>query len=133
MNKRFLQYLRVRSISQARLAELSGVSISTISRFCRGGAIGTNNLVLLLKACENLSLDWLFFERGPMLKDAGGPAGGNLLAGGRILEDRDVPGVISELLRATSDRDRVIHDRDATITELHRLLLALQGKGVPSV
>lgn len=147
MNERFLQYIRLKGLSQRRLSDLSCVSVSTISRFCSGGTISSDKLQKLLQVCDDLSLEWLFFDSGSMMRSRGGmTVNMGAYAGADVLNDesvtvrdssgvhveRSASGVRSEALAAKdaviAERDRVISERDATIGRLQELLLSVSGK-----
>lgn len=68
MGSRFLEYLRFKGISQKRVSVLSGVTESTVSRFCCGQVISSDKLMKIIEPFTDLSLEWLFFGRGPMLR-----------------------------------------------------------------
>jgi len=113
INKRVAQYLRLKDITLRQLSAMSGVSGSTISRFCNGGAISSNHLQHILQVCDDLSLDWLFYGKGPMLKSE---AGTEAIPG----EDTLLMEALAEKDRVISERDKVISERDQTIRELLR-------------
>ncbi len=96
-------------MTQARLADISGVSKSTISRFLAGIPITTDKLQRIIQSCKDLSLEWLFFGVGTMLK------GNN---DGEVL-----PALIMEKDRIISARDETISKKDATICRMQELLL----------
>ena len=64
VGERFSLYLRILRISQKRISQLSGVPESTVSRFCLGRPIASDNLQKLLLVSDDLSLEWLFMGRG---------------------------------------------------------------------
>lgn len=147
MNGRFLQYLRIKNLSQNKLSELTCVSVSTISRFCRGGAIASDNLLRLLQACDDLSLEWLFFGSGTMVRDRSraniniGSLGGVDVASGEAIlvknsngvhvdgtTDKGILAALAEKERIIVEKDRIIHERDVTIGDLNRLLLEAQKR-----
>lgn len=140
MKQRFSQYLRNKSLSLNKLSEISGVSVSTISRFCRGGVIGSDNLLAILQACDDLSLEWLFFGLGPMYRPSRNSessvgnhfdkliGNGSYLSIRNIYEDKNFLAVVAEMDHIISEKDRTIHDRDMTITNLQHMLLEIQKK-----
>lgn len=134
MHKRFSQYLRLKGVSYRSLAELSCVSLSSISRFCTGTPISSDKLLKLLQCCDDLSLEWLFYGSGDMLRagknnmyNVGAFAGSEISSGDSVFV-KNASGVHVErgesrtLLELIAEKDRIISERDATITELHRLL-----------
>ena len=68
MNARFVQYLGFKGMSQSELSELSCVPKSTVSRFCAGHAIGSDKLLKMLQVCDDLSLEWLMYNTGDMIR-----------------------------------------------------------------
>lgn len=142
MHRRFLQYIRLKGFSQRRISELSKVSVSSVSRFCSGQPISSDKLVKLLRICEDLSLEWLFYGSGDMLLNSGVSQFGlgAFVGAGVVAEDSsfvsDSPGAhvvltpsiavnraLAEKDRIIAERDLVISRRDQTILELNRLLL----------
>ena len=135
MHKRFSQYLRLKGVSYRSLAELSCVSLSSISRFCTGTPISSDKLLKLLQCCDDLSLEWLFYGTGEMIRagknnntfNVGAFAGSEISSGDSVFV-KNATGVHVErgesrtLLELVAEKDRIISERDATITELHRLL-----------
>lgn len=141
MYSRFLQYLRVKGISQRSLSELSHVSTSTVSRFCAGQPIGSDKLFSLLQVCDDLSLEWLFFGIGEMFrgKDSGSVnigqfAGSDMSSDNsvRVINSRGARVVTpknrdSDLLELLQEKDAVISDRDQTISRLHEVIVSLMA------
>ena len=146
MNERFLQYIRLKNISQNKLSELSGVSVSTISRFCNGGVISSDKLLRLLQVCDDLSLDWLFYGSGSMIRRGEsvninmGPLAGADVATGDVTVVKNSSGVsmdktmdrqlflrIADKDRIITEKDKTISERDATIRELNRIIIQLQS------
>lgn len=132
MGGRFLKYLQATGRTQLSLSRETGVAASILSRFCSGGVITSDNLCRLVEGCPDLSLDWLFFGSGPMLRSASCP---DVVSDGSVLV-KDANGVtvsngpggvlidaIQEKDRVISEKDRVISERDITIQRLHELLL----------
>ena len=115
MNKRLLQYMRIKGISQRALSARSGVNIATVSRFCNGSCIGSDNLCRLLKACDDLSLEWILRGEGEMLKSAPGPVAAPE-------KNNPVMDALAEKDRVISERDRAISERDQTILDLLGML-----------
>ena len=141
MYSRFLQYLRVKGISQRSLSESSHVSASTVSRFCAGQPIGSDKLFSLLQVCDDLSLEWLFFGIGEMFrgKDSGSVNIGQF-AGSDMSSDHSVRVINSrgarvvtpknrdcDLLELLQEKDAVISDRDQTISRLHEVIVSLMA------
>ena len=122
MHERFLLYIRTKGLTQKRLSELSGVSTSMISRFCAGSPISSDKLVSLLHVCDDLSLDWLFFSCGAMLREASFGSGMGKDAAG---DDGYFSSLIAEKDRIIAQKDRVIQERDETIRRLYERLLEL--------
>lgn len=141
MNERFSQYLRIKGLSMRRLSELSGVSVSVISRFCGGSSISTDKLLRLLQVCDDLSLEWLFYSTGEMIRKCdGATVNVGSFAGADVAQDNSVVvknsnGVnvnpsskenslaLVEKDRIILEKDRIISERDATIQELLKKLL----------
>lgn len=137
MNKRFFQYLRVKNVSQRSLSKLTGIATSVISRFCGGNSISTDNLQRLVQVCDDLSLEWLFYGTGQMIRGHGDTitynngkyAGSDVVQGGGVMVkgsenvnvsrgDKTKDDIISERDRTISERDSVIAQKDAYILEL---------------
>lgn len=155
MNVRFSQYLRLKGISQHKLSELSCVPASTISRFLSGRPVGSDSLLKLLQVCDDLSLEWLFFGSGQMMRSRDGVtvnmgafAGADVAPGGDLTMIRDSPGAgvhgtgeslresgssLKEKDRVIAERDRAISERDALVTKLYALLLEKGVPGIPSL
>ena len=111
MNTRLSIYLSANHITQAQLATITSVSKSTISHFLSGHPITSNNLQRIIQSCKDLSLEWLFFGVGAMLK-------------GDYADD-DIPALIAEKDRIISARDETITKKDATICRMQELLLQI--------
>jgi len=111
MKERLFQYMRIKGISQRALSARSGVNVATVSRFCNGSCIGSDNLCRLLQACDNLSLEWLFRGEGDMLRTAPG----SVAALRKNTPDTDA---LTEKNRIISERDRTISERDQIIRDL---------------
>lgn len=107
MNTRLSIYLSVKHITQTRLATITGVSKSTLSHFLTGRPITSDKLLRIIQTCEDISLEWLFFGVGTMIK------GDN---DGAYLQTQ-----ISEKDRIISARDETILKKDAMITRLQEL------------
>ena len=137
-------YLRTKGVSQRKLARLSGVSVSIVSRFCNGMVITSDKLFRLLEHCDDLSLDWLLFGAGEMTRQTDNAAyrvsqgagadfsgNGSVLVknsnGVKVLSPSSTQGTLISLLaekdRIIADKDRVIGERDEMIRRLHEMLL----------
>lgn len=140
MNKRFKKYLGLRQITQKEMASLSGVSEMQISRFCNNNIITVKTLLKLLSACDDLSLDYLFFGYGEVLKQKDGDITVNY---GSIHNSRNesigdnsivvknssknnfpsaeyinLHQLLNEKEKLIAEKDRIISERDATIGRL---------------
>lgn len=135
MYERFLQYIHTKKLSQRKLSELSCVSASTVSRFCSGLSIVSDKLLKLLQVCDDLSLEWLFYGSGEMLRRGEGSTYnvGTFAGADAVSKDSVVVGdskgacvqqgsSFADLQKLLLEKDRVISERDRTISELHRLL-----------
>lgn len=141
MGERFFEYLRFKGLSQKKVSELSCVSTSMISRFCKGGAIASDKLLRILQVCDDLSLEWLFYDTGKMIRSGVDSVTNNYgkYAGAEVTKDsvlvqhsRDVhvkqlassesQAVIMEKDRLILEKDRIISERDRTIKELLQAL-----------
>ncbi len=135
MNKRFKKYLGLRQITQKEMASLSGLSEMQISRFCNNNIITVNALLKLLSACDDLSLDFLFFGYGSILKTKNSDVTynyGNIqnnhsedISNNSIFtEDSsqkqklDFLQILHEKEKLLAEKDRIISERDATISRL---------------
>lgn len=135
MNKRFKKYLALRGITQKEMSTLSGVSEMSISRFCSNDKISVRTLVKLLSACDDLSLDYLFFGYGSILKKTEGHTtnygtinnneqndiiGDNayVMKTTTVNQDTYPRDLISEKDRIITECHRIISERDATISQL---------------
>lgn len=143
MNKRFFEYLRVKKVSQRSLSKLTGIAPSVISRFCSGNSISSDKLQRLVQACEDLSLEWLFYGNGEMIRTHGDTITYNTgkYAGSDVVQDGGVMvkgskhvsvspgGEISPDCKAKDDiiaeRDRTISERDAVIAKKDAYILEL--------
>lgn len=137
MNGRFVVYLKSKGLSQKEISELSCVSASTVSRFCSGSPISSDKLLRLLQVCDDLSLDWLFFGTGDMVRSRTcdsysfnmGSFSGSDISHDHSVNIRSSPGAqVGALSRMDVDlllaeKDRVISERDATIGKLNELLV----------
>lgn len=151
MHNRFKQYLRIKVISQKEIAEQAGVSAMLVSRFCKTGSTSLANFCKLLSVCNDLSLDYLFFGVGSILREGRGvtvncgsvsgtfnnnSSGDNSLINqnstvgqdvkaGNISQDNDSSNkdkLIMEKDRIIAQKDKIISERDDTITRLTRSL-----------
>lgn len=146
MNERFYEYLRIKNLSQRRLAELSGVSLSSVTRFCHGSPIASDKLLRLLQVCDDLSLEWLFYASGDMLRSHSastmniGPfAGADIVTKDSIMvknsndvrlpgvKDRHIIDVLAEKDRIILEKDRIILEKDRMIAERDQMISSLQG------
>lgn len=137
MNGRFVVYLKSKGLSQKEISELSCVSAATVSRFCSGSPISSDKLLRLLQVCDDLSLEWLFFGTGDMVRSRScdsytfnmGSFSGSDISHDHSVNIRSSPGAqVGALSRADVDlllaeKDRVISERDATIGRLNELLV----------
>lgn len=137
MNGRFVVYLKSKGLSQKEISELSCVSAATVSRFCSGSPITSDKLLRLLQVCDDLSLDWLFFGTGDMVRSRTcdsytfnmGSFSGSDISHDHSVNIRSSPGAqVGALSRMDVDlllaeKDRVISERDATIGKLNELLV----------
>lgn len=137
MNGRFVIYLKSKGLSQKEISELSCVSAATVSRFCSGSPISSDKLLRLLQVCDDLSLDWLFFGTGDMVRSRTcdsytfnmGSFSGSDISHDHSVNIRSSPGAqVGSLSRMDVDlllaeKDRVISERDATIGKLNELLV----------
>ncbi len=130
MGDRFSEYLRFKGFSQKKVSDLSSVSESTVSRFCSGGIISSDNLVRLLKVCPDLSPDWLLLGVGLMIRCGQGEMKVNSgpFAGDEVVSDKSIlvknardvmvsHGVDEYYLNLLAEKERIIHDKDVTISE----------------
>ena len=143
MGTRLTAYLRHKRLPQKKIAELSGVSKATVSRFCGGGVIASDKLARILRQCDDLSLEWFFFGTGEMLRsrNADVMVNNGVYAGADVVTDNSVhvanargvnvtqhgQGSNYQVLLAEKDRllvekDKIISDRDETIRELLRIV-----------
>lgn len=142
MNKRFKKYLGLRQITQKEMASLSGISEMQISRFCNNNIITVKTLLKLLSACDDLSLDYLFFGYGEVLKQKAGDitvnygsihnnnnrnegAGDNSIVIKTSSKDNfhstdsaTLHHLLNEKEKLIAEKDRIISERDATIGRL---------------
>ena len=126
------------------MAELSGVSVTVVNRFCSGEVIGSDKLLRMLQVCDDLSLEWLFYGTGEMIRKCGdvtvnvGDFAGVEMNGaepmvvsrspGSVVERNGIRVDYEELLRRKDEvieqKDNIISKRDEMISELQRLLVA---------
>ena len=146
MGERFFVYLRSKGLSQRKVSDLSRVAMSTVSRFCSGASISSDSLLRLISVCDDLSLDWLFYSTGEMIRSRDGNttmnfgtyAGADVVQGSKfsVKDSTDVRvgshsfGV--DLVQVVTERDRsiarlneVISERDRTISGLYDRLRSL--------
>ena len=137
MNGRFVVYLKSKGLSQKEISELSCVSAATVSRFCSGSPISSDKLLRLLQVCDDLSLEWLFFGTGDMVRSRScdsytfnmGSFSGSDISHDHSVNIRSSPGAQVGALSRTdvdlllAEKDRVISERDATIGRLNELLV----------
>lgn len=137
MNGRFVIYLKSKGLSQKEISELSCVSAATVSRFCSGSPISSDKLLRLLQVCDDLSLEWLFFGTGDMVRSRTcdsytfnmGSFSGSDISHDHSVNIRSSPGAqVGALSRKDVDlllaeKDRVISERDATIGKLNEILV----------
>lgn len=140
LGTRFSEYLKFKGVTQKRISQLSRVSESLVSRFCSGGAISSDKLQRILQACDDLSLEWLFFGSGEMIRGHRGDVTNNYgkYAGADIVRDKGVVlknaggihvesneifrQLLSEKDRIILEKDKVISERDQSIRELIGML-----------
>ena len=142
MEDRFVKYLRFKDITQKKLSELSSVTESAISRFCKGGNISSDKFLKLLQCCEDLSLEWLFYGTGEMIRSCnnsitnnyGAFSGSDIVTDDSVLvknskdvrvntpKDKSYINLIAQKDRIIAEKDRIISERDKTIQHLYSLL-----------
>lgn len=149
MGERFFVYLRSKGLSQRKVSDLSRVALSTVSRFCSGSSISSDSLLRLISVCDDLSLEWLFYSTGEMIRfrdgnttmNFGTYAGADVVHGSKV-SVKDSSGVNvaqhsvgSDLSQIISERDRmiarlndVISERDRTISALYKRLNILSDE-----
>lgn len=67
---RIKQYLDIKGISVSAFERSIGMSNASFGKSLKkGGAIGTDKLENILSAYPDISVEWLFFGKGSMLKD----------------------------------------------------------------
>ncbi|MBR1637407.1 MAG: helix-turn-helix transcriptional regulator [Bacteroidales bacterium] len=128
MHKRFFEYLTAKGLTAQKISELSCVSKSTVSRFCAGRAIGSDNLLRILQVCDDLSLEWFFYGTGQMLRgrdgitmNMGQYAGAEVASeNGVIVKDSTNVKVRTsyDLHELLAEKDRIIMKKDSLIMEL---------------
>ena len=144
MNRRFSQYLRFKGVSLRSLSGLTCISSSTISRFCNGEAIGSDKLLRLLQACDDLSLEWLFYGTGEMIRrqgqtvyNVGTYAGADMSSGDSVSVNGSsrvsvrqggvgMEALLAEKDRIITEKDRVIAERDRAISGRDMMIAKLQ-------
>lgn len=141
MGERFYLYLRYKGLTQKQVSELSGIVESVISRFCHGGIITSDKLQRLLDVCDDLSLEWLFYNSGEMIRKCDGNITYNMgaFAGADVVTDgstqvKNCPGAkvgarqIKDYVAALDEKDRIISEKDAIISERDRTIGELQKR-----
>ena len=146
MNSRFVRYLGFKGLTQSELSDLSGVPKSTVSRFCAGQPVGSDKLLRMLQVCDDLSLEWLMFNTGDMLRSCegnihivnnnGAYSGSDIakdnsniiknssgVSVGGFSEGRELLDMILEKDKLIAGKDEVISERDRTISLLQQMLL----------
>ena len=146
MNGRFVRYLGFKGISQAKMSELSCVPRSTVSRFCSGHPVTSDKLLRMLQACDDLSLEWLFFGSGDMIRkcdgvtmNVGAFAGADVASGnGTVVKNSkgvnigvgDSEGLMKLLCEkyiVIAGKDKTIIEKDALIERLYRRIESSSG------
>lgn len=134
MNGRFVRYIGFKGLSQARLSELSCVPRSTVSRFCSGSPVSSDKLLRMLQVCDDLSLEWLFFGSGEMIRRSEGVtmnvgtfAGADVASGnGTVVKNSNGVNIgmggCESLMRLLYEKDVVIAGKDKTIIEKDALI-----------
>ena len=109
-----------------------------VSRFCCGQSIASDKLLSILQVCDDLSLEWLFYGHGSMIRDSrvtvnnyGKYAGADVakenslfiknpccLPVQDIVSDQRYFSLINEKDRIISEKDKLIVEKDATIQSL---------------
>lgn len=128
MGERFRLYLRLKGITYRTLAEISGISISIISRFCSGGSINSDGLQKILEACPDLNLEWLFFGRGVMIRESGDIVSDHSLLVKNAIGVRAEVAVPETFLKALEEKDKLIVEKDRAIRERDELILSLHRR-----
>ena len=124
MNKRFLQYIAQKGLSQARISELSCVSPSTVSRFCKGLPVASDKLLRMLQVCNDMSLEWFFYGSGEMIRSEQDVAINiGHFAGAEVMNNS--PGVkVGQNIDAVNELSEVLLEKDRLIAELSRTISA---------
>lgn len=141
---RFKQYLGIKMLSQKEIARLSGLTENQVSRFCKDGNMTVDNLQKLLQVCNDISLEFLFFGDGDVLKKMSNST--STESDSKNMDNKDLQFVPRDTARsmcwalserddtigsrdnALTKRDATISARDETISELNKALIALTAK-----
>lgn len=140
MNERFVQYLAVKKLTIRALSDLSGISVSTISRFCTGKEIGSGKLLRMLQVCDDLSLEWFFYGTGEMIRkcdsityNLGQYAGADvtnkdsvMINGSRQVKVQT--GSPDYYVKMLAEKDKMIASRDAIISQRDKTISDLISK-----
>lgn len=112
------------------MASLSGLNEMQLSRFCSNNVITVKTLVKLLSACDDLSLDFLFFGYGEIFKSKGNTTinhgdihndKSNTISDSAKTKhnpDTDMLRLLEEKEKLIAEKDRTISERDQTIGRL---------------
>lgn len=124
---------------------MSGLSEMQVSKFCKNGNITVKALLRLISACDDLSLDFLFFGYGEILKKKDGMT----INYGTVNnhEQNDIVGNNSTVIKSTLqggsidswelilEKDRIIQEnynvislRDASISKLIEQIASLSER-----
>lgn len=128
MEKRFRAYLQHRGVSQNAFCSMSGVLPSTLSRFMQGKPIKTDQLLRILSACPDLSLDYLFRGNGEMFCRAQNDDIKNSTVKDDSVLVQGTSGYVNIHLSPKSDKHKsmtlyeLISERDRSITERDRVI-----------
>lgn len=146
MEKRFKQYLGVKMVTQKQVAKESGISISSMSHFMKTGAISLDNFRKIMQVCQDLSLDYLFYGYGPMMKESSGITVNCGTNSGTINNNSPKDNSVAvnnmsgrskiqfqseltpELMSLIQEKDHIIMEKDKVITKRDETISVLTGR-----
>lgn len=123
IKRKILQYLDFKSISNYQFYKITGITNGILSQ---NNGISEDNLMRFLNYFPDISLDWLFYNRGEMLRSVGHTS--PTVQTPRQAATTEPSALIAALRETIAAKDALIASQTELIAELKRRCAILEGK-----
>lgn len=110
VKEKILLYLDSKGVRKNEVFESIGLAPSNFKGAAKTSALGSDKLVKILTLCPDLSVDWLLFDKGEMIKRDTEPTLSSNLTTTNSIEDK--------LLSMIQEKDSVIREQAEEIGRL---------------